>query len=64
MSKFRTWLINLLIGDSSYIRNCVIDGSVGLRNSHCVNGCTFFKGAYVYVGDRTNPKSRFPEILD
>jgi len=50
MSKFRRWLIGILVGDSSYIKNCSIEGVLVLRNAHNVSCCGFSKTSIVRIG--------------
>lgn len=51
------WLAGVLIGDLSYIKNCVfVGGTVLLRPSHHVTGAVFINGTKVdsteYAGDK------------
>ena len=56
MGKFRVWLINLLIGDCSYMKNCTVSGVVDIRQRHNITCCTFVGDSYVKA-----PQARFPE---
>lgn len=47
MGRIRAWLISALVGNSSYMKNCVIRGTVILRKDHFVCGCYFQDGAKV-----------------
>jgi hypothetical protein len=47
MKKFKLWLINFLVGDMSYVKNCIISGEVHVRPIHIVTSCCFLNGGCV-----------------
>jgi hypothetical protein len=60
--KIRWWIIGKLVGDSSYIKNCVlVGGKIFIRPDHFICGCTFTAGAYVDSGSARYPETHQKE---
>jgi len=61
MKNFRFWLASLILGDYSYIKNCIIYGRVQIRGNHFVTCCSFIEPeAVVFVND----KIKYPENVE
>ena len=59
LNKIRWYLVKLLVGDGSFIRNCVIEGKISIREDHFICSNSFINDSYVYVG---SSGSRFPPL--
>jgi hypothetical protein len=55
MKKLRIFLVNILIGDSSYIRNVVVHGSIIVRKDHYITCCSFDYRGSITVGATVIP---------
>ena len=59
LNKIRWYLVKVLVGDGTYIRNCIIQGKITIRDDHRICSNTFIDDSYVYVG---STGERFPPL--